>query len=276
MRSAPDIIIPVHNAFDALVDCLESVARTAPQARVTVIDDASTDARILPHIRQWIDGAKQRRLWVNSDNLGFVQTANRALSEIENDVVLLNSDTMVTSGWLEALERCLASDPQIATATPWSNNGEVVSLPEFCQVNPVPRDPECVARAVSECKMPAYPDLPTAVGFCMAISRAAIDRLGLFDHATFGQGYGEENDFSMRAMQAGMRNVLCDDAYVVHVGGQSFAPLGLRPDEGAMQRLLSKHPAYLDLVKDYIRRDPLADQRAFIWERQACVVSQIR
>ena len=108
---------------------------------------------------------------------------------------------------------------------------------------------------------PVYPELPTAVGFCMAIARRAIDRVGLFDEARFERGYGEENDFSLRARAAGLRNVLCDDVYVVHLGGRSFGPLGLRPDQTSMQRLLDRHPDYLELVHDFIEADPLAARR---------------
>jgi GT2 family glycosyltransferase len=100
----------------------------------------------------------------------------------------------------------------------------------------------------------------------MAISKQAIERVGLFDQATFGRGYGEENDFCMRAVEAGLRNVLCDDAYVVHHGGGSFAPLGLEPNEGSMQRLLQKHPRYLELVGGFIRDDPLAGRREQVLE----------
>ena len=92
-------------------------------------------------------------------------------------------------------------------------------------------------------------------------SRRAIDRVGLFDEERFGKGYGEENDFSMRARQAGMRNVLCDDAYVVHLGGRSFGPLGLKPDESSMQRLLALHPDYLQIVQAFISEDPLSGRR---------------
>ena len=50
--------------------------------------------------------------------------------------------------------------------------------------------------------MNLFPDIPTAHGFCMYIKREAIDDLGLFDEETFGKGYGEENDFSYRCLQA--------------------------------------------------------------------------
>ena len=45
------------------------------------------------------------------------------------------------------------------------------------------------------------------------------------DHqaSRFGRGYGEENDFSMRAAGAGWRNVLAGDVFVYHEGAVSFS-----------------------------------------------------
>jgi len=255
----PAVIVPVHNAFAELQACLASLRRhVAPQAHVVLIDDASDDARIRPLLQAQVRAAGRGwRLETQPLNRGFVATANHGMRLTDGDVVLLNSDTIVTPGWLEGLQRCLASDTAIATATPWTNNGEIASLPVFCRANPLPADIDAVARAIAAAGQPSYPELPTAVGFCMAISRRAITTLGLFDEALFGRGYGEENDFSLRARQAGMKNVLCDDVYVAHVGGCSFAPLGLKPGPDAMARLLSRHPDYLSCIESFIRHDPL-------------------
>jgi hypothetical protein len=65
----------------------------------------------------------------------------------------------------------------------------------------------------------------------------------------------------MRAANAGMRNVLCDDAYVAHHGGASFSLRGLKPDASSMQRLLGKHPEYQSLVMEFIGSDPLEERR---------------
>ena len=258
----PEVVIPVFNAFEAVRGCLDSLDRTAPDARVVIVDDASTDTRVTRLMDDWVGRFSNRRLERLPRNGGFVKAANHGFTITDGDVVLLNSDTVATVGWLECLGRCLGSDSAIATATPWSNNGEIVSIPNFCANNPVPDDPDAVARAARRSRGAAYPELPTAVGFCMAVSRAALERVGLFDAESFGLGYGEENDFCRRAAAMGMRNVLCDDAFVVHLGGQSFAPLGLKPDEASMRRLLRKHPDYQGLVSDFIASDPLAERRA--------------
>lgn len=274
----PTVIIPVYNAAGELQDCLASVEATVPEgAGVVIIDDCSPDAEIGNVLRSWgARGISGWRIYRNESNLGFVGTANRGMGLCSEDIVLLNSDTVVTPGWLEGLQRCLASDPSIATATPWTNNGEIASLPEFCRANPVPPVLSEVAEIIAGSGQPEYPDLPTAVGFCMAITRKAIDRAGPFDADLFGKGYGEENDFSMRVAALGMRNVLCDDVYVAHVGGCSFGPTGLKPGEESMRRLLSRHPGYLDLVQEFIAADPLAERRNFLVQALQRAGVQIR
>jgi len=259
----PTIIIPVFNAFEHLEACLESVRRTvAADTRILLINDGSTDIRVQPLLQSFADEAKPyRQLIKHENNKGFVATANHGMRMANTDMVLLNSDTEVTSGWLEQLADCLASNPSIATATPWSNNGEIVSIPDFCVANPVPANPDAIASVIASCGQAGYPDMPTAVGFCMAISLRAVNKVGFFDEATFGRGYGEENDFCQRVEQVGFRNVLCDNAYVVHHGGASFGPLGLKPDEKSMQRLLAKHPDYHRIVSEFIRTDPFAPRR---------------
>jgi GT2 family glycosyltransferase len=265
----PGVIIPVHNASEDLNRCLESVHRTVPDGTVVlVIDDASTEQSVGEIIRYWM--ARSGPVWqarTHSINRGFVATVNAGMKLLDGNVILLNSDTVVTTGWLEGLSTCLNANPLTATATPWTNNGEIVSFPVFCVNNPLPPDPDAIAAILAQTDAPIYPELPTAVGFCMAISRSAIDLLGLFDEERFGLGYGEENDFSVRARNAGMKNVLCDNVYVAHAGGRSFGPLGLTPDDDAMQRLLDKHPQYLKEVMAFIDRDPLREIRQVLVEK---------
>ena len=254
------VIVPVFNAPDETARCLAALRATLVpgSAEVLVIDDASTDSRIPDVLTAGCDPAW--RVERNPENLGFVGTVNLGMQRSAGDVVLLNSDTIPAGGWLSAIERCAASSARIASITPWTNNGEIASLPEFCKAAPVPADPEAWAQACAA-SPPEYPELPTAVGFCMFLRRACIEEVGGFDAETFGRGYGEENDWCMRATRAGWRHVLCDDAFVAHQGQASFGPLGLAPGEESMQRLLGLHPDYLERVMAFIRRDPLATHR---------------
>jgi glycosyltransferase involved in cell wall biosynthesis len=213
----------------------------------------------------------------NDVNLGFTGTANRGMGLSRADVILLNSDTIVTTGWLDALMHCAATDARIGTITPFSNNAEICSFPDFCIANAWPADGDAnrVAVSMAAAAVPSYPDLPTGVGFCMFVRRALLDEIGAFDPA-FGLGYGEENDFCLRAAAAGWRNVLADNAFVVHTGGRSFegqkAWLGPRN----MALLLERHPHYLDMVHAYIAADPLRPLRAAATLRLAVATSPER
>ena len=98
-----------------------------------------------------------------------------------------------------------------------------------------------------------------------------LDAVGDFDQATFGRGYGEENDFCLRAAAHGWRNVLCDDAYVAHRGGASFGPQGHAPGGENLARLNARYPGYNALFADYILRDPLNSLRERLAARLAAL-----
>ena len=259
----PVVIVPVFNALEALDACLGSLDRTLPAgARVHLADDASTDPRVPALIADW---RRRTRLSVTAvrraENFGFPANCNAAFAETgDADVVLLNSDTEPAGDWLSRLATGLAADARLASLTPWTNNGEIVSYPNFVSPNPLPDDPEGLARAAARLT-PRYPTLPTAVGFCMAVRRAALRAVGGFDAETFGKGYGEENDWCLRAEAHGWRHALCDDAYVVHRGHASFAGTGLAPGGENLRRLNARWPGYNERIARFILDDPLRPDR---------------
>lgn len=263
-----EVIVPIYNAVEALGRCLAALATRLPDwAGLQLVDDASPDPRVQALLAQAAPTLPARtRILRQPDNLGFVGTVNAAIARAPGDVVLLNADTVVSQGWLDRLRACMDADPGIASATPWSNNAEIASFPRTLIANPVPDDPDRIAAAAAGLA-PAYPDIPTAVGFCVWLRRAALDSVGTFDQATFGRGYGEENDWCMRAAGHGWRHVLCDSAYVVHQGGASFAAEGIRPNGDQLARLVARYPHYNALIADFIRRDPLAPRRQALADR---------
>lgn len=263
------IIVPAYQAAEDLARCLKSLDRTLPAGtRVLVADDASPDPAVAKVIAVFAASSRLAFQWVRREkNLGFIGNVNLAFAETApDDVILFNADAWATPGWYEAMLMCATSDARIATVTPWSNNAEICSLPDFCRAAPVPLPDEAdhIARVVREAGVPEYPELPTGVGFCMFVRRAALDAIGDFDAATFGRGYGEENDFCRRAAGHGWRNVLCDAAYVVHRGGASFSLEDHTPGGENLARLVARYPHYNAQVADFILRDPLAGLRSRI------------
>jgi GT2 family glycosyltransferase len=270
------IIVPVYRALSALQRLVGALRKTlGPAERVLFCDDASPEPEITAYLHSLRAGSPFEVHVVRREhNLGFVGNVNAAFAETgRDDVVLLNSDTLPGGGWLQRLRMCFEADPRIATATPWSNNAEICSLPDFCRPGPLPDDPDRWARACAEACVGEYPDLPTGVGFCMAIRRASLDRIGHFDAETFGRGYGEENDFCLRAHAHGWRNVLCADAFVGHEGGASFGLEGLKPGGGNLTRLLNRYPDYNRSVAEFIMADPIRPLRQRVVERYVALAA---
>lgn len=239
-----DIVIPIYNAFDCLERCIDSVLRKTDfdKCRLILINDKSSDKRVLPLLRRYKkDNAEKIVLLENEKNLGFVKTANRGMRYSNNDVLLLNSDTIVSDGWLDRIVLCGETSEEIATVTPFSNNlTPMKPLPECFRKKGFPDgyNLEWMAELVQKCSMKKYPEIPSAHGFCMYIKRGVLDKVGYFDEKRFGKGYGEENDFCFRCFDYGYKHVLCDDVFVFHVGTQSF----LRYKKFHNDELIKKHP----------------------------------
>ncbi|MDE2574820.1 MAG: glycosyltransferase, partial [Rhodospirillales bacterium] len=259
------VVIPVHRGLEVTRDCLEAVLATVPRGcRVIVVDDATPE----PALAALLDGLARRRrirLLRNVANRGFPASANaglRAAATLRGrpDVVLLNSDTRVTAGWIEGLRAVVQGGPDIGTATPLSNDATIMSYPASATAQPAPDAPAqaALARLVAAAAGGAVIDLPTAVGFCMYIRRECLLEVGLFREDVFAQGYGEENDFCLRARHLGWRHVGVPGIYVAHAGAQSFGPARAHLVARNLAVLERLHPGYAALIAAFEAADPLA------------------
>jgi len=263
--SAVDVVVPVHGAEDAFRACLASLARHTDfrRHRLTVVLDGPGQAGAEEAIAALSRSGALLSLVRHATTLGYVATVNEAIRATSGDVVLLNSDTVVTARWLEKMARAAASASEIATVTPFSNDAALCSLPRPFEANELPAgfDVDSFARLVEERSERRYPRLPTGVGFCLYVKRRALDALGTFDEA-FSPGYGEENDFCFRALKAGWRHALDDATFVFHAGHRSFGPSTGRLRRRARRILLSRHPEYEATIAKFMAGDPLAAARA--------------
>ncbi len=260
MPETLDIVVPVYRGEAETRACLESVlaARVRRAAEVVVIDDASPE----PAISAWLQSlAAEKRitLLAHRSNRGFVASVNEGMAlHADRDVVLLNSDTEVADGWIDRIGAHFDSDPAIATVTPFSTNATICSYPQTLASNALPPGESTASldAAFARANAGRRVDIPTAVGFCMAIRRRALDRVGLFDFERYGAGYGEEVDFCMRAARAGMRSVLAGDVFVLHVGEVSFGGSGAERRAKAQATVDSLYPEFQQRLAEFIARDP--------------------
>ncbi len=167
-------------------------------------------------------------------------------------VVLLNSDTQVPRPWLKKLVRAAYQSIDIGIVGPLSNAASWQSVPEIIDengqlaVNKIPADftVEDMDRIAESCSSAKFPRVDLANGFCFGIKRIVLDTIGIFDEESFPRGYGEENDFCFRAIDAGFRVVIATDCYVFHEKSKSYSPAvrdRLAKESGAI--LQKKYPA---------------------------------
>lgn len=265
LRNLPPvtILIPVYNAHDDLKVCLESLVRnTNTPAELLLVNDASTDERIRPLLAEY-EALEGVRVLTNEENLGFVRTVNRGFSESTGDVVLLNSDTEVTPRWLENLTLAAHTNPRTATVTAISDNAGAFSAPEIGKKNEIPEElsRDDTGRLVTQESGQVYPRTPTANGFCMYIKRAALDEVGHFDAENFPRGYGEENDFCMRAQKLGWNHIVDDATYVFHERQASFGEEKTEILKSGRQALDRLHPDYTLLARAFVASEDMKKTR---------------
>jgi GT2 family glycosyltransferase len=255
--------MPVHDGRALALQAIDSVlgAATREVFELVVVDDASSD----PLLRRELQALAEAGLITligNERNVGFVGSVNRGFAlHAGRDVVLLNSDVRVFGDWLDRLLAALRT-PRTATATPLSNAATIMSYPATLCENRLPANVDIAQwdRLCATIDMPVV-EIPTGVGFCMGVRRACLDRIGAFDQERFGRGYGEENDFCLRATAAGWRHVAATGLFVWHRGGASFGAEREKLIEAAQATIEALHPGYATTVGRFIRSDPLAPVR---------------
>ncbi len=269
--------MPVAGAAADFARCAESLATATDLSRhrlVVVLDGEQGEEGVaieaaIERLKE--DPGRAVEVVQNSERRGFVGSVNRGMALSGRDVILLNSDTVVTAGWVEKMQAAALSAPEVATVTPFSNHATLCSLPEPFAENAVPAGHtiDTFARLVEESSLRAYPRIPTGVGFCLYVKRRALDELGLFDEEAFGDGYGEEVDFCLRAAARGWAHVLDDATFIYHAGQKSFGQSRQRRVEAAHRVIRRRHPAYLGTVARFMAGDPLAPQRRRVVEALA-------
>jgi len=214
------IAVFIHNALQFLKTTLYSVIKnTSYPYSLLLIDDASDQVT-----KNYIRSLRGATLITNEHQMGFPHNANLAIDHsITPYIVLLNSDTYVTKGWLSLLINCLKDDITHGIAGPstsfaWSEQ-RIVDRPDWTY-----DEIESFGSQTQKTygRQTQYLDrLHSVCGFCYAFKRWLVEDIGYFDES-YGLGQCEEIDFNTRAAKAGYKCVWVCGAYVHHFGGKSF------------------------------------------------------
>ena len=263
------VIVPVYGGLAHLPAFFQSLLdHTAQPHRLIIVDDGNRDPAVLDLLAA-LPLPPHATVIRRPRNGGYVEALHTAFAQWQDQhVVVLNTDTILPPHWLPRLLRPLEQDAAIASATPFSNGGSICGFPHMPQDNSpyLGLDVTTIDAALARIDAAAIrPHLPTGVGFCMALSRHALARIGFMERETFQAGYGEENDWCCKATQAGFTHVLVPDLYVHHAHGGSFPSQQKRK---LMARNLAivnqRYPQYAARVLSTVLSDPLGNLRQFM------------
>lgn len=215
---ATSIIILTFNKLEFTKKCIESIRKyTKNQSyEIIVVDNNSTDGTV-----QYLKSQADLKVIDNKQNVGFPKGCNLGIgiSKKENDILLLNNDTIVTSNWLENLNKCLNSDKLIGAVGPITN-----SSPYYQEVNVKFENSDQmqeIAKNINISNKELWEERQKLIGFCMLIKREALEKVGLLDEE-FSPGNYEDDDYSIRLIKNGYRLILAKDTFIYHYGGASF------------------------------------------------------
>ncbi len=215
------IILVTYNQLNYTRQCIESLRfRTEEPFELIVVDNGSMDGTV-----DYFRAQPDVTLVTNRENRGFPAAVNQGLQLATGcQILLLNNDTILTTGWLRRLLNALHSDSKIGLVGPVSNS--VSGLQQ------IPVDYHHLASLDGfawewGCKHAEQRvDLDRLVGFCLLIRREVIDLIGVLDER-FGTGNFEDDDYCRRAQQAGYRTVVAVDSFVHHFGSRTFVASGI-------------------------------------------------
>ncbi len=273
---SPDIIIPIYNGYELLVKLLgQLLTHIHIKYHLILIDDCSYDEKIAPYLKslQKTNTFHTISIITNTTNLGFVESVNRGMKLVKNHFIILNTDTEVPTYFVNKILQPILDDNKVASVTPFTNSGAICSFPEFLADNPLfmGLDIEILDSTFGRIDPSHNFEIPTGVGFCMAMNKNVYDVIGSFTTKIFGKGYGEENDWCMRAYKAGYKNIHAVNCFVYHKHGGSF-----NADEkhaliaNNIKKLDKIHPQYIKIRHKFFAKDPASDLRIFM---QLCLVT---
>ena len=217
MRQLTSIIILSFNTLPITKLCIESIRRhTAKDIyEIIVVDNASHDGSV-----EWLEKQADIRLINNDWNAGFSVGCNQGLKIAKgSELLLLNSDTIVTHNWLSNLCTALYSSPKIGAVgcmTNCSVNDQQIEGP-YDNIDGLDK----FAAGFNKSDSAKWVRKLLLIGFCFLFKREVYEKIGPLDEI-FTPGNFEDDDYSLRIWQAGYEMLLCKDTFIHHFGKASF------------------------------------------------------
>jgi GT2 family glycosyltransferase len=249
------IIIVSFNARADLDRCLASLAAAPPATpcETLVVDNRSTDGSA-DAARQWASV----QVIDMDENVGFSRANNAGIRASRGRLLLLlNSDTVVPSGAIDALVGVIDSHPDVAVVGPRLVNGEGRAELSFGSMispfNELRQQRRTQATIDRLTRTPHFPDWVS--GACLLVRRADAEAVGLLDERYFM--YTEDVDFCASIRARGRRVLFTPSTEIVHLRGRSAASAPAATRDAYRRSHLAfyeKHrPGWVPFLKLYLR-----------------------
>jgi N-acetylglucosaminyl-diphospho-decaprenol L-rhamnosyltransferase len=226
------IIIVNWNTRDLLRQAIQAITETYSEPdklEIIVVDNASTDGtpamirEVYPDVR----------LIILPKNIGFAGGNNRGIAVAQaKSLLLLNSDTLVLPGALEALTHYLDAHPEVGMVGPKLLNEDGTSqssrrrfptLPllflESTWLQPLAPAPWLRRFYMEDVSASEPHDVGWLTGAAMMVRQEVVEQVGGLDDGFFM--YSEELDWCRRIQDAGWRIAYTPEAQIIHYGGKS-------------------------------------------------------
>lgn len=259
------VIVPIYNSPLMSRECLEAIFTAEPKVQVLAVNDCSPDPEVVEMLEQLYLENSQRFRWIKTpENLGFPGAANLGIKErAGRHVLLVNSDVIVGEKFASKMKMGLRAKSKVASVTCLTNAGETASIPSLGENTDIPeKDFVEIFNSTllnrGDMNDPnKWPVLPSGVGFCILLSSHAIEKVGIFDEKEFAPGYGEENDWSLRANKFGFLNLLCPIVFVYHIHGMTYGTSKRSLIDQHLAIVNKRYPRYEGSVRQFFAQDPL-------------------
>ena len=218
------IIIPIHNQEDYTKACIESIQRSVHNYELIIIDNGSDRHILEGNLVEMLPDCDSENIIRNEDNLGFPKAVNQGIEKAQGDVIaILNNDLIVTPHWLEILQSHLSNGLDMVGPVTNSISGpQQVLIDQYDDLATLYK----AAEGLQEKKKGQSYPYHRLVFFCVAIKREVIDKIGLLDEI-YTPGNCEDDDFCMRAIEAGFKLGIAKDCYIHHFGSITHKAMDL-------------------------------------------------
>lgn len=261
------VVIVTYNSADIIAPCLESIRRASTRpVHIVVVDNNSSDGTpdmVAQH-------ASQATLIRNSENLYYATASNQALRSVKGDhILMLNPDTVLPIGGIDALIDILSAHPEAAAVAPmlvYPDGRRQPSLREFPALDTLWYDllglsflfPK--SQTFGRWRMGYFDGLTTRhvdqpMASCLLVKRGVLEKVGVFDEAY--PMFFNDVDWCRRVKDAGFSIRYTPDVKVGHIGGATVKKYRAR-------MIWMSHSAYFLYLRRLYAGNPLKTALTFL------------